>query len=390
MVSTTTTGTITRGQSDITGKTNAVVTNNTIINVTCGQDGKTGSVNHGYWIFDTPDLPYNAKITSASFWVQYAAAKGGVAYDQRFYSLEPDGKWNKDSIGPYWNVLANWDGRVSFADDAEPPVILINTCTIASLTTWVGHRVPYVQNRGDGPLEVGSIVLNIAGQFNCTSIYCHLRKVGTGGDGDLWIDLYETDVSGSLGDAATPIATSNTRLASDVVGGVGADFPFNFDAPYPTIENLTAYDVILRGDSTRSGSNYTGVNMNATDASAISNSWTYGTGYGFDRQNYNSQLELALIPMSTSRSNQVATTYSIGDTYEFADGVSQRDGSWTNVVQEAVSRASYKDDHKIGIKWDGTYGNTGNLWYPASYDNVTYAPAELRITWEPRRVITVV
>jgi len=84
----------------------------------------------------------------------------------------------------------------------------------------------------------------------------------------------------------------------------------------------------------------------------------------------------------------VAPTYAVGDSFEFTDD-GTRLGSWKDMIQEAVNESGYAEDRNIGLVWNPAYCNAGDLWYPAAYDNATYASAELRINYKPRRVCVV-
>ena len=197
------TGTITRSIGDTSAGSGADAHDPTEPNITCGKSVKFGFPGYGYWCFDTPDLPPNAKILSASFWVQWGSAKGGFAYDQEFRCLKRDGKWNE--------------------------------------------------------------------------------------------------------------------------------------------------------------------------------------GGGFSLGDYPSGATLYAIPRHLQRRFMVAPSYSVGGTYEFTDN-GTGDGSWKDMIQEAVNESGYAEDRNIGLVWNPNLCNAGDLWYPAAYDNATYASAELRITYVPRRV----
>ena len=380
------TGSVTRRANDSHGGTGHVAGNCTFTNLTCGKETKGGAAKYGYWVFDTPDLPHNAKITSASFWVQYGNAKAGNAFDQVFRTLKP-GRWSKESVTG-WTGIANWDARIIVYDSV--PAAQITTTTVGQLNTFLRHRPPYNVVWGGGFERIGqTFLVTTDPSFVLSSIDWHLRKVGVPA-GDLWLDLYQiTFLEGGAetGNPGTLIATSDKVAVGSLVANPGADVNFNFPTT-PTLNNSTAYEAVLVGDTPKGGgANYIGVNFSTGNPYNLGNCETYGTGYGFDRQNYPTDWSLWTIPRSSTRRKTPANAYgAAGATQEFTDAGGS-DGEFKTIVQEAVNRAEYKDDHTIGLIWDPEPGVAGDLWYPAAYDNATYAPAELRITYEPRRVI---
>jgi hypothetical protein len=213
-----------------------------------------------------------------------------------------------------------------------------------------------------------------------------LVQVGAIPSGNVWAEIWsmgwaEIWSMGPDGLADTLLATSNTRPASAAPGAM-APWRFTFSG-IEQISLSAGQDVVvvLDGDYPVSTVNYIAVGWTAGAGYGFGTFQLYGTGFGFDDQNY---------PMHDHyRSAAVGPSFVIWNPPQFFVGVDYDTPDLTSIVQEYINAGVYVQGDPFAFRVHRSTlffppGDVRRTW--ANFAHATYSPVRLIIEWKERAV----
>jgi len=329
----------------------------------------------------TPAIPANAKIISAKLRGTAAATSTGVTFLTIVEVLGKDSLWDLAAAGPKW-VSASGAG---FNFDAD--VVVLNTVAATLVDTGISttHNWSIRDNSVGRYLKVGQGVdVVTAGTLGFADI--SLGREGTPGAGNIWCEIYSQDGAGL---ADTLLATSNTRVASTAPASTA---PFRFTFSGGEQISLSAGQkivVVLNGDYPLNAGN--NVRMGWSSGGYAPGTFQiFGTGVGFDDQNYPMQRNFRNAPFPYGFGVWQPPGFTIGVDYDTPEPFLAGTTSFVDMLSGYISSGSYVEGDPIGVKilraalFFPPTGNVYRQW--ASFLHATFSPVRLIVEWKPRAI----
>jgi hypothetical protein len=315
-----------------------------------------------------PTIPNNAEVLSAVLRGRATQTSTPALFFSGIAAMLPDGFWNPSSSGPRWRS-ASPTGALAEAD-----VHVLNT----GLATLVDTAVTTTHNWGIRTnatryLRIGQGVEIVTPG---TLGFIDLSLVRTGAPvGSVWCEVYSQDGDGL---ADTLLATSTVRSAAAVPGAIA---PFRFTFPAGQQIALGAgQDIVavLRGNYAISAVNYISMGW-ATTGGPHGDLQVFGTGVGFDDQNYPMHASYRTIPLVPGAAIWIAPAFTAGVDYDSIN--------FASVLQSYLTSGSYSEGDPFGIAlvWSPLFappGTADRRW--ANVDHATFPPVQLIVEWGDR------
>lgn len=334
-----------------------------------GADTKFGFYESMCFRFSGISLPARSLVGKA-FIRGVAAVTATGAFNTQIQTFARDGRFDVASrTGWSDTVVHDFHAKLQTAASSD----LGNTgLTPTDATAWEmrAHTAP------EGQTKLGQIVKATA-TGTLGKIILRLQRVGTiSGVLNLTVNIYT--VSGGL----PGTLLDSTTVTASTVGTSPADFTFTM-VGLASITSGTSYFIELDGTYTISASNYINWFYEGNwpagpyaDGSAL----VYGTGIGFDDQNYPSENNLSNATLTPLGSAPIwaPPDMTLGVAY---DTINVRE-----VVQELVNAPGYVDDGLIPMCITPTDPALGEVRQWADYEHSTLDPPQLIIEHRPRLV----
>lgn len=323
----------------------------------------------------TPTIPPNAKIVSAVL----RGAAFATSDTQTFFTViqveKPDGFWNLASAGPLWRTAS------APGTNADMDVVVFNifATTLVDTAIPINNAWAIRDNVAGRYLKAGQGVRVVtAGTLGFVDIT--IDRTGTVAVGNIWAEIYSQDGSG-LADVL--LATSNTRPASAAPGSA-APFRFTFSGP-EQIALTAAQDivVVLNGDFPLSATENIAAGWKGNSGYGPGTFQLFGTGVGFDDQNYPLQDSFRAIAPSTGFIVWIAPQFLIGVDYDTPN--------LSVILQEYLLSGLYAQGDPLAFPvFRSTFlfpsGTAQRSW--AQFGHPTLQPVRLIVDWKERAIRT--
>jgi hypothetical protein len=239
---------------------------------------KSGYKQHFQISFSNYFIPRGALVTSSTL-VLYSyqtVGAGGVLIGSQIELLEKDAIWNAASTGPRWNMATtnNMSWKVKLLDGAA-------TMAEVSAANAINSTHSITGTTGEKGMQVGQgVKITTGGTIDSVDASLGMPIAGTADP--CWVELRNAD--GDL------LATSNTRPTSDIAVKILAAVRPYYNFTFPVGQRIDAdVDDIIVPNMNGTFVLGVGPELGAGGYSYPVSSGvmrTYGTGKGFDNQNY--------------------------------------------------------------------------------------------------------
>ncbi len=320
----------------------------------------------------SPTIPSDAKIISAILRGTATADSTVATFFTVIQVLRKDGLWNLASAGPLWRSAS------PFGTNSEMDVLVLDTGagTLADTAVPLHALWPIRDNSVGRYDKIGQgVEIVTAGTLGFVDLL--LGRTGAVAVGNVFCEIYSQT---GLGLADTLLATSDTRPASAVpVAGTPAPFRFTFSGGNQ-ISLAVGQDIVavLSGDYPVNANQNIGAGWNRIGG-LHGFMQLFGTGVGFDDQNY---------PMMDSfRTAQPSPGFIIWIAPTFAVGVDEDTPSFAALLQAFIRSGSYVQGDPFGI----TVARS-NAFFPgstadrrwANFAHPTFSPVRMIVEWRKR------
>ena len=323
------------------------------------------------WKFSnmSPTIPPDAKIVSAILRGTSTANSTALTFFTVIQVRANDGLWNFASAGPLWRSAS------PLGTNAQMDVHVLNVLGLTTLvdTAVSAHAFWAIRDNVVGRFDkIGQAVAIVtAGTLGFVDFT--LDRTGAVAAGNVWCEVYSQDGNGL---ADTLLATSDTRPASAVPATPGV-FRFAFSGGNQISLSVgQAIVVVLNGDYL----------VSATQN--ISSAWNrkaggpmqlFGTGVGFDDQNYPMQDSFRTIAPSPGFIIWVAPRFFTGVDYDTP--------SFGDLLQAFIRNGIYAQGDPFSVSVARS-----NLFFPtstaqrkwANFAHATFQPVRLIVEWRKR------
>lgn len=321
----------------------------------------------------SPTIPSDAKIVSAILRGTATADSTTATFFTVIFVHAKDGLWNPASAGPLWRSAS------PVGTPSEMDVVLLNTGAGTLVDTAVTPTHPWaIRDNGLGLyLKAGQAVQVVtAGTLGFADI--SIDRTGAVAVGNIWCEIYSRNIFGL---ADTLLATSNTRPASAAPGAGFAPFRFTFSgAEQISLSALQWVVVVLNGDYPVSATQNIAVGWTTTGG-AHGAMQLFGTGVGYDDQNYPMQDSFRTIANGT-------TGFGVWVAPRFFTGIEYDTPSFGALLQQIITNPGYVagDPFSVSLAKSNFLfppGTADRRW--AEFGNATYTtPTRLIVQWKKR------
>ena len=320
----------------------------------------------------TPAIPPNAVITSAVLRGTAIAISDTQSFFTVIQAMAPDGRWDLPSSGPQWVSAsqANPDGVQTDAD-----VTLLNQvgATIVDTSTPPLFRWAIRNNVAGRYTKAGQSVQSPSA-FTLGFADIAIAREGTVATGNVWCEIYSLDADG-LADVL--LATSNT-IAASAVPTVFSRVRFMFRRGNQiAIAALQNVAIVLNGDWPVSATENIGIGWNSgsyTDGSFQ----LFGTGVGFDDQNYPMQRNFRRIPGASA-------LFIVWVAPRFFEGVDYDTPNLATILQPRIFGGNYSEGDPLAFAVSRSlflFPDETALRRWAQFNHGTFPSIRLIVEWE--------
>lgn len=317
----------------------------------------------------TPTVPANAVIVSAVLRGTAIANSDAQVFITVIRSLATDGAWNVSSLVA-WRSASALGPLAILNTDMDVAVLNAFLTTLVDTGITINRRWAVRDNGASRAVKAGQGVEIVTGG-TIVFVDISLSRLGTVAVGNVWVEIYSQDANG-LADVLQ--ATSDTRPASAMLTSMSRHrFTFSGGELITVVAGQDIV-VVLNGDYPASETENIGVGW-STGGYAPGTFQLFGTGVGFDEQNY---------PMQRNFRNILGTGFIIWFAPQFFTGVDYDTPSFAAMLQSHIQTSGYVEGDPLGFSVERSpfafpEGTADRQW--AGSTNPTFGPVRLIVDW---------